>query len=225
MKKIAIDGPSGAGKSTISKRIAKRLGFLYIDTGAMYRACGLKCLQNGVSAKETPERAAALVESVSIELQAGAGDTQSVFLDGEDVTGQIRTPEVSMEASAVSAIPAVRVRLVALQREMAKAHDVIMDGRDIGTHVLPDADVKIFLTASAEDRAQRRYEELKEKGASVDYASVLSDMIQRDRDDSTRAASPLRPADDAVIVDTTGNTLDQSIDVIYCTIAERLGLA
>lgn len=223
MTKIAIDGPSGAGKSTISKQIAKRLGFVYIDTGAMYRACALACLRANINPKTNPADASALVDSVQLDLSYGADGTQLIFLNGEDVSGLIRTPEVSIGASDVSAIPAVRIRMVELQQELASRRNVIMDGRDIGTHVLPDANVKIFLTASAEDRAQRRYEELRQRGEQVEYDDVLRDMRYRDQNDSSRAFAPLTAAPDAIVADTTGNTLEQSIAQIYQLITERIG--
>lgn len=223
MKKIAIDGPSGAGKSTISRAIAKRLGFVYVDTGAMYRACALACLRTGTDVKADPEGAAAVVSGLDIDIAYGPDGGQLVYLNGEDVTGLLRTPEVSMAASDVSAIPAVRAKLVELQRALAARRDVIMDGRDIGTHVLPDADVKIFLTASAEDRARRRYDELVLHGEDVRYEDVLADMVRRDENDSTRACAPLEPAADAVLTDTSGNEFEQSVEQIYRIITERLG--
>ncbi len=223
MKKVAVDGPSGAGKSTISRLVAKRLGFIYVDTGAMYRACALSCLRVGVDIKGDPDGAAAVVAEVEIDIAYGPDGEQRVLLAGEDVSEEIRTPAVSVAASDVSAIPAVRHQMAALQRALAEKRDVIMDGRDIGTHVLPDADVKIFLTATAEDRARRRYEELCEKGQSVTYEEVLRDMTYRDTNDAARACAPLAAAEDAIRVDTTGNSLAQSIDLLYGIIKERLG--
>ena len=223
MFKIAIDGPSGAGKSTISKVIAKKLGFIYIDTGAMYRAAALGCVRQGVDVKSEPKKATEVVKKLDIDLEMG-DDGTIVYLNGEDVSGKIRTPEISLAASAVSAIGDVRVVLVEKQREMGSRKSVIMDGRDIGTHVLPDADVKIFLTASSSARAKRRYDELLAKGENVTFSEVLEDMELRDKNDSTRAVSPLKPADDAVMVDTTEYSFDESVDYIHNIICERLGL-
>lgn len=223
MFKVAIDGPSGAGKSTISKEIAKKLGFTYIDTGAMYRAAALSCIRNVIDIKNEPEKAAELVKNINIDLENGEKGTV-VFLDGENISDFIRTPEISMAASNVSAISEVRVVLVEKQRELGSRKSVIMDGRDIGTHVLPDADVKIFLTAACHARAKRRYAELTEKGEKITFDEVLEDMTLRDKNDSTRAVSPLKPAKDAIIIDTTELTFSESVDCIYNTVCERLGL-
>ncbi len=217
--KIAIDGPSGAGKSTIAKAVAKTLHCVYVDTGALYRAIGLYMNRLGVP----------LTDARQIALRAAQADVnftyengeQRVLLLGEDVTDQIRTPEVSMAASAVSAVPQVRDHLLELQRQIARRQSVVMDGRDIGTVVLPDAQVKIFLTASLEERAKRRYEELVEKGERVTFSQVLSDMKQRDTQDSSRAAAPLCQAKDAVLLDTTGFSLAQSTQAVL-DIALRL---
>lgn len=209
---VAIDGPSGAGKSTIARILAGELGFLYIDTGALYRSIGYAMLKKDVEPSDAAKVEAQL-PSLQVELTHIEG-SQRVIVNGEDVTAFIRTPDVSMAASAVSAIPAVRRFLFDLQRETAMKSNVIMDGRDIGTVVLPHADVKIFLTASAEDRAGRRFVELKEKGTTVTFEEVLADMKKRDYDDSHRAAAPLKAAEDAVVVDTTGNTLEQSVAVL-----------
>ncbi|MBQ1977491.1 MAG: (d)CMP kinase, partial [Ruminococcus sp.] len=179
---IAIDGPAGAGKSTIAKAAAKHLGFIYVDTGAMYRAIGLNCLRNGIDPTDA-QAVTALLADTKVSLARDEQKNQLVILNGEDVSGFIRTPEVSMAASRASAIPEVRAFLLSLQRDMAKEYDVIMDGRDIGTVVLPDAKVKIFLTASAEIRARRRYDELIEKGEDVKYEDVLADVIERDNND------------------------------------------
>lgn len=222
MFKVAVDGPSGAGKSTISKEIAKKLGFVYIDTGAMYRAAALCCLQNGVNIKEQPEKAVEIVEKAEIVLKNSESGTL-VFLNGKNVTAKIRTPEISLLASAVSAIGGVRAVLVEKQREMGNITDVIMDGRDIGTNVLKDADVKIFLTASDEARAKRRFEELAEKGENVSFNDVLFDMRQRDKNDSEREISPLRAAEDSITVDTTELDFNASVSRIYEIITERLG--
>lgn len=210
MKAVAIDGPAGAGKSTISRKVAEGLGFIYVDTGALYRAIGYYVLSKGA---DVSDETAVMGLLAGIEISLRFVDTeQRVFLGGRDITGKIRTEAVSMAASAVSALPAVRAYLLELQRSLARENNVVMDGRDIGTVVLPDADVKIFLTASPEERARRRYEELVSKGVSADYEAVLSDLKKRDYDDSHRSIAPLKAADDAVIVDTTGNTLQQSIE-------------
>ena len=219
---IAIDGPSGAGKSTIARILAEELGFLYVDTGALYRAVGYSMLAAGVDPADR-EAVIPRLTGLRAELQHENGE-QRVYINGEDVTGRIRTPEVSMAASAVSAIPEVRAFLFQLQRDTAARQDVIMDGRDIGTVVLPGADLKIFLTASAEDRAARRYEELRRKGADVAYDQVLADMKKRDYDDSHREAAPLRPAEGARQVDTTGNTLRQSVQQLKSLVERELGI-
>ncbi|MBQ8495150.1 MAG: (d)CMP kinase [Clostridia bacterium] len=217
---IAIDGPAGAGKSTIAKRLAAELHFVYVDTGALYRTVGLAALRRGIDPTDV-EGVESLLPSICVELTY-IDDTQRVLLDGEDVSELIRTPEVSMAASAVSAMPAVRKFLFHLQREIASSHNVIMDGRDIGTVVLPHAQVKIFLSASAEDRARRRYDEMLAKGMEAVYEDVLEDMKQRDYNDSHRAAAPLKPADDAIMVDTTGNTLEESIAMMKKLVEESL---
>ncbi|MBE7028571.1 MAG: (d)CMP kinase [Ruminococcaceae bacterium] len=222
MIKIAIDGPSGAGKSTLSKKLAKELGFVYIDTGAMYRAAGLFCIRNGINIKEESDKAADLVEKITIDIIYSPQEGQKVILNGDDVTDEIRTPEVSIAASDVSAIKRVRLHLVSLQREMAKSHNVLMDGRDIGTYVLPDADIKIFLTASNEERAKRRYEELLEKGQKCEYRDVYRDMLYRDKNDSSREFAPLKAAQDSIMVDTTGNTFEESFELLLNLIKERL---
>ncbi len=212
MINIAIDGPGGAGKSTISRQLAKELGYVYVDTGALYRAVGLYCVQKGINTKEEAAVAAVLNE-VSLSLTFFDGE-QHVILNGEDVSKAIRLPEISMAASAVSAIPAVRAFLFQLQKDIAKKSNCIMDGRDIGTVVLPEAQVKIFLTAAPEDRAMRRFEELKMKGISADYETVLAELVERDRQDTSRAAAPLKPAPDAVLVDTTGNCFETSVGIL-----------
>ncbi len=217
---VAIDGPSGAGKSTISRALAADLGFVYVDTGALYRAVGLAVLGQHIDPRDEA-RVVPLLAQLEVALRYVDG-AQRVFLNGEDVSDKIRTPEVSMAASAVSALPPVRQFLFELQQDTARHQNVIMDGRDIGTVVLPFADVKIFLTASVEDRAQRRYDELLQKGMTVTYEDVLKDMQERDYNDSHRAAAPLRPAEDAITVDTSGNTLEQSITLLKTLVTERL---
>lgn len=217
---IAIDGPAGAGKSTVARRLAQELQFLYVDTGALYRAIGYRIQRAGIDPADADAVAAALTDT-AVSLQYVAGE-QRVFLGDEDVSDSIRTPEVSMAASAVSAIPAVRQFLLQVQRDMAAHHSVIMDGRDIGTTILPQADVKIFLTASPESRARRRYTELLEKGVDTTYEAVLADMEKRDYDDAHRAASPLRRAADAVLVDTSHDDLAGSIRRVKEVILGRL---
>ena len=217
---VAIDGPSGAGKSTIARILAKELGFLYVDTGALYRTVGYAVLRQGIDPKDM-----AAVESLLPKITVSMGyvnGEQHVFLNGEDISAYIRTSEVSMAASTTSAMPPVRQFLFRLQQETAQKNSVIMDGRDIGTVVLPFAKVKIFLTASAEDRAKRRFLELREKGMDVTYDDVLADMKERDYNDSHRAAAPLKPADDAVLVDTSGNTLEQSVAILKTIVQNAL---
>ncbi len=217
---IAIDGPAGAGKSTIARILAKELQFIYVDTGALYRSVGYHMLQRGISIEDAPAVTAAL-EGLSVAIRYAEGE-QRVFVNGEDVSACIRTPEVSMAASAVSAIPAVRAFLLGVQRDMAATQSVVMDGRDIGTTILPDAKVKIFLTASPEARARRRHAELLEKGTAVSYEEVLADMEKRDYDDTHRAASPLRRATDAVLVDTSENTLEEAVARMKAIVLDRL---
>ncbi len=210
---IAIDGPSGAGKSTLARMAAKRFGFIYVDTGALYRTVGLYTLRSGVGTRDA-QGVAALLPEIHIEMRYDGEGVQRMLLNGEDVTDLIRTPEVSMAASDVSALPPVRAFLLDTQREMAKKYDVIMDGRDIGTVVLPEAQVKIFLTASARERARRRFRELRERGVETDFETVLQDIELRDRNDSSREIAPLRPAPDAVMCDTTEHDLDGSFELI-----------
>ena len=217
---IAIDGPAGAGKSTISKFVATEMGYLYIDTGAMYRAVGYKALKLGLSLEDEAAIDKMTKES-AIELKI-TEHGQALFLDGKDVTDKIRTAEVSMVASRVSAIKGVRETLVELQRKIAGSNNVIMDGRDIGTVVLPDAEIKIFLTASVDDRAMRRYLEMKEKGMEVSFLAVKEDMEKRDYNDSHRASSPLKVADDATVIDTSGQTLGESVHLIVSFIKEKV---
>lgn len=214
----AIDGPVGAGKSTIAKAAAKRLEFIYCDTGALYRAIGLYCCRNGTKLDNSADIASRLPEiSLDIRLEDGV---QHIFLNGEDVSEEIRLPEISMAASAVSAVPEVRAALLEVQRSVARANNVIMDGRDIGTVVLPNADVKIFLTASPEIRAKRRYDELIKKGVETTFDEVLDDLNKRDYNDSHRAAAPLRQAEDAVLADTSELDFEQSVDLV-CGIIEK----
>ncbi len=217
---IAIDGPAGAGKSTISKAAAKQLGYIYIDTGALYRTVGLAASRAGVEPVEGKE-VDDLLSKITVELTFNEKGEQVVLLDKEDVSGLIRTPEASMMASKISAVPAVRAYLLDLQRDMAKKNNVIMDGRDIGTVILPDAEVKIFLTATPEARAQRRYKELKEKGMDVKYEDILDDVKTRDYNDSHREIAPLKQADDAILADTTEVDLQGSIDLIVKIIKEN----
>lgn len=217
---IAIDGPAGAGKSTIAKALAARLHYIYIDTGAMYRAIGLFALRSGVLGEDR-EGVAALLPEIRLELcfQDGA---QHILLNGEDVSQAIRTPQASAYASLVSAIPAVRSFLLDYQRSFARNNSVIMDGRDIGTVVLPQADCKIFLTAGSEARARRRFAELQAKGDESSYEEVLAAIRQRDLQDSSREAAPLKAAEDAVVVDTTACTLEESIEKVYAVVKEKL---
>lgn len=217
---IAIDGPAGAGKSTMAKAVAKELGYIYVDTGALYRAVGLSALRAGIDPSDSDAVTAAL-GLMRVELKFKDGE-QRVFLNGEDVSESIRTPEASMAASAVSAIPSVRKFLFRLQKDIAAAHDCVMDGRDIGTVVLPDAQVKIFLTASPEERARRRFNELKAKGIAADYESVLAEMKQRDYNDANRDIAPLKPAADAVFIDSTGMNIEQSVEKIISVVKEKL---
>jgi cytidylate kinase len=209
---IAIDGPAGAGKSTIAKLVAKKLNFIYVDTGAMYRAIALYVLKNGVD--RTDEAAvSSQVKNIDITIQYQDG-AQQVILNGENVSGQIRTEEVGNTASAVSVYPAVRAHLLDLQRGLAAKNNVIMDGRDIGTCILPDADAKVFLTASSSVRAQRRYKELAEKGITCNLQEIEQDIIERDERDMNRAIAPLKQAEDAVLVDGSDLTINQVVDAI-----------
>ena len=218
---IAIDGPSGAGKSTLAKMIAEELGFLYVDTGAIYRTVGLYARKNDVEPTDSPA-VIGLLDSIKIEMNYGEDGLQHMYLNGEDVTTQIRQHEISAYASAVSAIPEVRAFLLDMQRDMSLSHNVVMDGRDIGTVVLPDATVKVFLTADVEDRARRRYDELIARGQQADYETVLNDVKVRDHNDTTRASAPLRQAEDAMLLNTTGFELEESFDLLLRTVRERL---
>lgn len=219
MISIAIDGPAGAGKSTIARRVAQRLGYLYVDTGALYRAIALHMMREGKN-PAIPKEVILELDSVQVSLQYVEGE-QQVLLGTENVSDSIRTPEVAAASSKVSAIPQVREFLLSLQRNLAKQNDVVMDGRDIGTVVLPNAQVKIFLTASLEERARRRWRELLEKG-DADFNTVLADVKQRDEQDTTRSIAPLVQALDAILVDTTGITLEQSIERMLAVIQDRL---
>lgn len=216
---IALDGPAGAGKSTVAKAVAAQLGAVYLDTGAMYRTVGLYMKRKGI---EGTGAIGAAAREPEIEIRFVDG-VQRMYLGGEDVTGEIRSPEASMLASGVSAVPEVREYLVALQREFAKGNSVVMDGRDIGTVVLPDATLKIFLTASPEERADRRYRQMLEDGKEADYQQILADIIKRDYNDSHRAASPMRQAEDAKLVDTTGKAREDSIALIVSMAKEAIG--
>ena len=212
MFSVAIDGPAGAGKSSIAKAVAKELGVIYVDTGALYRAIALGCIKMNIPV-ENETAVSTVLEKIRIELVFVEG-TQHVLLNGKDVSEEIRTEKVSMSASTVSGIPQVRAFLLELQRGFAKTQNVIMDGRDIGTVVLPDAQVKIFLTASAQARAMRRTLQLEQKGEPADYEKILEDIIKRDHNDSTREIAPLKPAEDSIIVDTTDLDLEQSVNKI-----------
>lgn len=219
---VAMDGPVGAGKSTIADVVAQRLGILHLDTGAMYRAVGLSALRRGIQLNDE-----AALEKLCGEIELAVAyhaEGMHIFVDGEDVTGMIRTEEVSMATSTVSKVAGVRRAMVAMQRKLAAETPMLLDGRDIGTRVLPDAPVKIYLTADAEERARRRWEQLKEKGTEVPYEQVLEDLRRRDDQDMNRAVDPLRPAEDAVIVDTTGLTFDESVEKILAVIKERTRL-
>ncbi|MBQ8588465.1 MAG: (d)CMP kinase [Clostridia bacterium] len=222
MINVAIDGPAGAGKSTIAKKIAQDLGYMYIDTGAMYRTLAYKAIGLGLDIGTNHDAVCRMLADTSMDVVYKDG-VQRMLCDGIDVTDYIRTPAVSSGASAISAIPEVRAWLLDFQRNLAKNNNCLMDGRDIGTVVLPFANVKIFLTASPEARAKRRYDELVVKGESVTLKSVLSDMIVRDRNDSTRACAPLKQAEDAVLVDTSDLSFDESVDAIKAIIADKVG--
>lgn len=217
---VAIDGPSGAGKSTIAKAVAAKLSIVYVDTGALYRTIGLAVCRRDIPMDDAAGILSVLPE-IRVELVYRAG-SQRVLLDGEDVSDLIRTPEISMYASKVSALPEVRAFLLDLQRSMARERSVVMDGRDIGTVILPDAEVKLFLTASDEKRAERRWRELVDKGQQVTLNEVLDDMRRRDAQDSARAVAPLRQAEDALLVDTSGLTLEESIAAVLAAIEQRL---
>ena len=220
---IAIDGPSGAGKSTVARALAARLGIVYVDTGALYRTVGYAVRKRGIDPKDAAA-VAAMLPDVRLDLRYGADGRQEVFLNGESMGDRIRTPEMSMYASAVSAIPAVRAFLLDTQREIARRSSVIMDGRDIGTVILPQADVKIFLTASAECRAKRRWEELRQKGMETGYEEVLADMCQRDRQDREREIAPAVAAPDATVFDNSWMDPDTCTNELLRLIEEKYGL-
>ena len=218
---VAVDGPSGAGKSTLAKSVAAELGITYVDTGAIYRTIGYALYQRGIDPQDE-ETVATLLPELAIDTKYGDDAIQHMYLNGEDVSEQIRLPEISMYASAVSALPFVRAHLLEMQRRFAREQSVIMDGRDIGTVVLPDAEVKIFLTAEPEVRARRRWLELRQRGTERPYEEVLAELIERDYNDSHRAAAPLKCADDAVVVDTSELTFEQSREALLRVIKERL---
>lgn len=219
---VAIDGPAGAGKSTLARAAAKELGFIYVDTGALYRSVAYYAIKNNTDPHDS-ENVVPLLKNIRPELKYIGGE-QHVFLNGEDVSGFIRTPEVSMGASAVSAIPAVRAFLFDLQKNIAAENNIIMDGRDIGTVVLPNADVKIYLSASAEVRADRRYKELAEKGMSPVYDEVLEDIKQRDYNDMHRDIAPLKQADDAVLLDTSSDSPERALERLIGIIKDKTNI-
>ena len=218
---IAIDGPSGAGKSTLARRAAKEFGFLYVDTGAIYRTLGLAAHRRGIDCHDEAAVSAILPE-LDIHMAYNDSGEQCMYLDGEDVSAAIRAPEISICASDVSSLPAVRAFLLDMQRKTARESSVIMDGRDIGTVVLPDAELKIYLTASAEARAERRFKELQAKGVETDFDAVLKDIEYRDYQDTHREIAPLRRAEDAVLLDTSSIGLEESCERLYATIREKL---
>ncbi len=218
---IAIDGPAGAGKSTIAKIISRSLGIIYLDTGAMYRTVALKAINEGIDTRDA-EKLAQIVGSIDIRIEY-RGSEQLIFLDSEDVSKKIRTPEVSIGASNVAVVPAVRVRMVELQREIARNNSVVMDGRDIGTYVLPNARYKFFLTASVEERARRRFAEQQDKGMKdITFEEVLNDIVYRDKNDSTRDFAPLSKAEDAVLLDTTSMSVEEVAHKILSVIKTDL---
>ncbi len=220
MRAVAIDGPAGAGKSTIARAVAKSLGYIYVDTGALYRAIGLGVTLLGLDTKNIDDVTGAL-ENITVTIRFVDAE-QRVFLNGHDVSEEIRRPEISMAASNVSAMGVVREFLFSLQKDLAAKNNVVMDGRDIGTVVLPNADVKIFLTASPEERARRRYDELCAKGTDESYEKVLKEVKERDYNDSHREIAPLKQAEDAILVDTTENTLEESIELLKDVILKNL---
>ena len=223
MRSVAIDGPAGAGKSTLARQAARELGFLYVDTGAIYRTVALKTVRAGADPSD-PAQVIPLLEGLDIRMDYGPDGEQRMFLEGEDVSSAIREHQISGLASKVSAIPEVRAFLLDFQRKLAREHDVLMDGRDIGTVVLPDADVKIFLTAAPESRARRRLLELEQKGQKTDFETILRDIVLRDEEDRNRPIAPLRQAEDAVLLDTTQLNLEQSLQALLSIIKEKINL-
>jgi len=223
LKSIALDGPSGAGKSSLARRVAEHFGFIYVDTGALYRCIGLYSSQNNVDSKDKPG-ISALLPQIKLEMKYDESGVQRMFLCGEDVTDAIRLPEISAYASDISAMPDVREFLLSMQRDMADMYDVIMDGRDIGTVVLPNADLKIFITADADARAERRYLELTNKGVETTFEEVKQAMIIRDENDSRREVSPLKAAEDAIIVDTTLLDFEQSFNALCDLVYRRFDI-
>lgn len=221
MINVAIDGPSGAGKSSIARVASERLGFLYIDTGAMFRSLAYKAQSLGIDIASDKDALEAMLNDTRLEIKR-IDSNQHMILDGEDITSLIRTPEVSRGASDIAVIAFVREWILKLERKLASENDCIMDGRDIATHVLPDADVKIFLTASPEARAERRLLELKDKGMDVSFEDVLAEMKYRDKQDSERDIAPLKKADDAVLADTTNNTFEQSVELVLDIIKRKI---
>ena len=220
-RSIAIDGPSGAGKSTLARALARSLGYLYVDTGAIYRTVGLQAFRNGID-PENGDAVVALLPGLDIGLGYGEDGVQRMYLNGEDVSQAIRQHEISRYASCVSALPEVRSFLLDRQRQLAREHDVVMDGRDIGTVVLPQADVKIFLTATPEARARRRWLELQDRGEQAQFDTVLRDVKERDQRDANRSTAPLRQAEDAILADTTELDLDQCLALLIQIVKERL---
>lgn len=219
MINIAIDGPAGAGKSTIAKAVAKRLGIIYLDTGAMYRSVAYYVLKHGVSVSDE-KGVQRLLDGLEMDIRYEDG-AQQIYVCGENVTPYLREPHMSKAASDVSALPAVRYKMVELQREFAASHDVVLDGRDIGTFVLPEANCKFYMTASPEERAERRHKELAEKGSACTFKEVLDDINKRDYNDSHRAVAPLRQADDAVYIDTTDMTPEEVTELVVRTVSEK----
>jgi len=222
MINVAIDGPAGAGKSTIAKRIAADFGYMYIDTGAMYRSLAYNAIKLGIDIENQKDKVIEMLDCVTLDVKYNE-EGQHMILCGEDITAFIRTPKVSAGASAIAVIPEVRQWLLEFQRNLAKSNNCLMDGRDIGTVVLPDANIKIFLTASPEARAKRRYDELILKGEDVSFEDVLSDMIKRDKNDSTRECAPLKQAEGAHLVDTSDLSFEQSVDAIKKIIEDKIG--
>ena len=223
MRSVAIDGPAGAGKSTLARQAARELGFLYVDTGAIYRTVALKTVRAGADPSD-PAQVVPLLGGLDIRMDYGPDGAQRMFLEGENVSSAIREHQISGLDSKESAIPEVRAFLLDFQRKLAREHDVLMDGRDIGTVVLPDADVKIFLTAAPESRARRRLLELEQKGQKTDFETILRDIILRDEEDRNRPIAPLRQAEDAVLLDTTQLNLEQSLQALLSIIKEKINL-